>query len=145
MLIEPIDLMLRTVPKSGLIQIAQNGTWQSAFSENTTLAFEPGKTYRLRFVSMSALAMFSIHLDGHNMTVIEVDGTDIEPYPIDVVTVSAAQRVSVLVTALNTTDTNYLLHADMVGHALVFLLQTIRTDSILHRRVQTCLIPFQTT
>ena len=62
--------------------------------------------------------MFSIHLDGHNMTVIEVDGTDIAPYPLDVVTMSAAQRVSVLVTALNSTDTNYLLHADMVGACL---------------------------
>lgn len=44
----------------------------------------------------------------------EVDGTDVEEYPIDLVTVSVAQRVSVLVTARNETTSNWLIHANMV-------------------------------
>jgi hypothetical protein len=43
-----------------------------------------------------------------------VDGTDVEEYPIDLVTVSVAQRVSVLVTARNDTASNWLIHANMV-------------------------------
>lgn len=76
-----------------------------------------------------------MQLDGHDMRVIEgmvfhsissgrpklsmslcslVDGTDVEEYPIDLVTVSVAQRVSVLVTARNDTASNWLIHANMV-------------------------------
>lgn len=43
-----------------------------------------------------------------------VDGTDVEEYPIDLVTLSVAQRVSVLVTARNDTASNWLIHANMV-------------------------------
>ena len=59
-------------------------------------------------------AMFTFWIDGHQMRVIEVDGTDTLESPQDLITVSVAQRVSVLVTALNVTTSNYLLHANMV-------------------------------
>ncbi|KXS12722.1 multicopper oxidase [Gonapodya prolifera JEL478] len=101
------------VPKSAIIQIGHNGSYVEGFNENSTIAFKAGKTYRLRIINMSALAMFHVWLDGHNMTVIEVDGTDTEAYPIDQVTLSVAQRVSVLVTALNDTKSNFLFHANM--------------------------------
>ncbi|CAD6565171.1 MAG: ferroxidase fet3 [Cyphobasidiales sp. Tagirdzhanova-0007] len=101
------------VPNSGIIQISQNSAYLPGFSENATLNFQPGKTYRLRFINMSALAMFSFWIDGHQMRVIEVDGTDVVESPIDLITVSVAQRVSVLVTALNDTISNYLIQANM--------------------------------
>ena len=44
------------------------------FNENATLPFQPGKTYRLRIVNMSAFAMFYFWIDGHDMRIIEVDG-----------------------------------------------------------------------
>jgi FtsP/CotA-like multicopper oxidase with cupredoxin domain len=44
------------------------------FNENATLPFEPGKTYRLRIVNTSAFAAFFFYIDGHDMTIIEVDG-----------------------------------------------------------------------
>lgn len=62
---------------------------------------------------MSALAMFRVWLDGHSMEVIEVDGVDTERYPIDSVTLSVAQRVSILVRARNDTTSDFLLHANM--------------------------------
>ncbi|KAF7297982.1 hypothetical protein HMN09_01019100 [Mycena chlorophos] len=114
------------VPDAALIYFAQNGTYlgprtgtspQSnsavGFNENATLPFQPGKTYRLRIVNTSAFAMFYFWIDGHNMTVVEVDGTDIEEYPIDLVTLSVAQRYSVLVTARNDTSANWVIHANM--------------------------------
>lgn len=49
----------------------------------------------------------------------KVDGTDVQEYPIDLVTVSVAQRVSVLVTARNDTSSNWLIHANMVRYRCV--------------------------
>ncbi|KAJ2368016.1 ferroxidase fet3 [Coemansia sp. RSA 2607] len=77
------------------------------------LNFTPGKTYRLRLINMSALSMFHFSIDGHKMRVIEVDGVATEEQEVGNVRLSAAQRTSVLVTALNSTDNNYIFHADM--------------------------------
>lgn len=74
-------------------------------NEKTTevFSFVPGNTYRLRFIAMTALSMFNVW--------IEVDGIDVEPYEVDALQISAAQRYSVLVTAKNTSDFNYLINA----------------------------------
>ncbi|KAF9433580.1 hypothetical protein BGZ76_009255 [Entomortierella beljakovae] len=91
------------VPKSGLINQMSD----------TTFNFVPGKTYRLRIINMSALAMFHIHIDGHEMDIIEVDGVDVERTTVGEFPISAAQRYSVLVTAKNDTSYNYIIHGDM--------------------------------
>nr|UOP57150.1 putative iron transport multicopper oxidase [Thecaphora frezii] len=108
------------VPKSGLIYFAHTpnttstATYLDGFNANATLPFEAGKTYRLRVINMSALAAFYFYLAGHDMKIIEVEGVDVEPYPIDMLTLSVAQRMSVLVTARNdTTPQNWKVHADM--------------------------------
>ncbi|KAI7905432.1 multicopper oxidase-domain-containing protein [Cokeromyces recurvatus] len=89
---------------------------QSGFlfnSVNDSLSFEPGKTYRLRLINMSGFSMFYFSIDGHDMEVIELDGVETERHTVKSVFLTAAQRISVLVTAKNTTDTNYYMHADM--------------------------------
>lgn len=53
--------------------------------------------------------MFYINFDQHDVQIIETDGVEMVPYPIDTLTISIGQRYSVLVTAKNTTDTNYAL------------------------------------
>ena len=53
------------------------------------------------------------YIDGHDMKIIEVDGTDVEAYSTDIVTVTVAQRYSVLVTARNDTNSNWAIHANM--------------------------------
>ncbi|KAJ2713105.1 ferroxidase fet3, partial [Coemansia spiralis] len=92
-----------------------NGALIGNVGGNTTkrLAFTPGKTYRIRLLNMSALAMFHFSIDGHTMRVIEIDGVDTEPREVGNVRLAAAQRMSVLVTALDSTDRNYVFHADM--------------------------------
>ncbi|RUP48939.1 Cupredoxin [Jimgerdemannia flammicorona] len=80
---------------------------------NTTFQFVPGKTYRLRIISMTALALFHFYIDGHVMDIIEVDGTDVNRQTVTSLVVATAQRYSVLVQAKNQTTTNYLMHADM--------------------------------
>jgi iron transport multicopper oxidase len=59
---------------------------------------------------MTTFAMMNVWIDGHNMTIIEVDGVAIKPYIVDVIPIASAQRYSVLVTAHTTRNFNYLLH-----------------------------------
>ncbi|KAI9444229.1 Fet3 protein [Lactarius indigo] len=115
------------VPDSALVYFAQNGTYlgpisgtnpspvtsRVGFNENATLPFEPGKTYRLRIVNTSAFAAFFFWIDGHDMRIIEVDGTDVEESAIDLLSITVAQRYSVLVTARNDTTSNWAIHANM--------------------------------
>lgn len=89
---------------------------QSGFmfnSVNDSLSFIPGKTYRLRLINMSGFSMFYFSIDGHELEVIEIDGIDTQRAPVQSIYLTAAQRISVLVTAKNTTDTNYYMHADL--------------------------------
>lgn len=69
-----------------------------------------------------------------------VDGTDVEEYGIDLVTLSVAQRVSVLVTARNDTAANWLIHANMVS--LLLSARSLPKHSGIFFRVRTCLMSF---
>lgn len=53
--------------------------------------------------------MFFIAIDGHQINIIETDGVEIAPYPIDQLTIAVAQRYSILVEAKNETDKNYAM------------------------------------
>jgi iron transport multicopper oxidase len=44
------------------------------FNDNATLPFVPGKTYRLRILNTSAFSSFYFWIEGHDMSIIEVDG-----------------------------------------------------------------------
>lgn len=106
------------VPESGLMYIAHTpadgeATYLPGFNENVTLTFEPGKTYRLRLINMAALSMFHFWVEGHDMEVIEADGVDMQRYPTPVLSLSAAQRYSVLVRARNDTANNWSIHANL--------------------------------
>uniref|UniRef100_A0A4E9ENH2 L-ascorbate oxidase n=1 Tax=Gibberella zeae TaxID=5518 RepID=A0A4E9ENH2_GIBZA len=58
---------------------------------------DPGKTYRLRFISATALSMIKLGIEDHeNLTVIEADGSYTKPAKIDHVQVSPGQRYSYL-------------------------------------------------
>ncbi|KAM0786927.1 hypothetical protein ACM66B_002349 [Microbotryomycetes sp. NB124-2] len=105
------------VPQSALIYFAKNGSYlpandNVAYNENATLPFEPNKTYRLRVLNTGSFAMLFMWIDGHQMSVIEVDGVDVEKFEVDKLTMSVAQRYSVLVTTKNETNSNYLMHVN---------------------------------
>ncbi|GAA6063031.1 hypothetical protein JCM10212_001010 [Sporobolomyces blumeae] len=105
------------VPDSLLIYAAQNTTYLPSnenvkFNEDLNIPFVAGKTYRLRIINAGIFSMQYFWIDGHDMRVIEADGTDTEEFPVDYLTVAVAQRYSVLVTARNDSSTNFLLHAN---------------------------------
>lgn len=107
------------IPDSALMyfahtpNIAGGASWLPGMNDNTSIPVTPGKTYRLRIINMSSLAMFHFWIDGHQMRIIEADGVDTQEYPIDEVVLSVAQRYSVLVTANDDASENFKIHANM--------------------------------
>ncbi|KAI8610624.1 Cupredoxin, partial [Chytriomyces sp. MP71] len=75
------------------------------------LTVAPGSTNRLRVVNAGTFAAFKFWIDGHDMTVIEVDGTRVEPHKVSVMTLNVAQRYSILIDAKATAG-NYYIHAN---------------------------------
>ncbi|EPQ53867.1 ferroxidase [Gloeophyllum trabeum ATCC 11539] len=119
------------VPDSALVYYTHNGqymgpipgttpsSWVTSnvgYNENATIPFERGKKYRLRIVNTSAFAGFYFWIDGHEMQIIEADGVDTQPQPVDMLNLAVAQRYSVLVYARNDSDSdakNWAVHANM--------------------------------
>uniref|UniRef100_UPI00403B38C7 Laccase n=1 Tax=synthetic construct TaxID=32630 RepID=UPI00403B38C7 len=71
---------------------------------------EQGKRYRFRLVSISCDPNFTFSIDGHNLTVIEVDGVNHEPLTVDSIQIFAGQRYSFVLNANQPVD-NYWIRA----------------------------------
>jgi FtsP/CotA-like multicopper oxidase with cupredoxin domain len=75
---------------------------ETNYCENTgtvyfNLTLETGTSYRLRLVNSGTFLSTRFSIDGHNLTVVEVDGTSVEPLTVDGVNLGVAQRASVIV------------------------------------------------
>ena len=110
-------------------------------TQNMTSMFEPGKTYMFRIINIGAFAGQYLWFEGHNMSIVEVDGIYTEPAEAEMIYLTAAQRYSVLITAKNDTSTNYAFVASMdtVNFVSEMVFSTISDGS--HRISST---PFQT-
>ncbi|KAF2767382.1 FET Ferroxidase [Teratosphaeria nubilosa] len=91
------------VPKSALLNDTQN----------LTIPIETGKTYFFRLTNIGAFAGQYFWIEGHNMTIIEVDGVYTEPAEADMIYLTAAQRYGFLLTAKNSSSTNFPIMASM--------------------------------
>ncbi|ESK85746.1 laccase [Moniliophthora roreri MCA 2997] len=58
-----------------------------------------GKCYRFRLISISCDPNYTFSIDGHNMTIIEADGVNVEPVTVNKLTIFAAQRYSFVLCA----------------------------------------------
>ena len=65
-------LSLKLFAESGVIQFSQNSAWLPGFSENATIPFEAGSTYRLRLINMSGLGerFGLIYASVHRLTIV---------------------------------------------------------------------------
>uniref|UniRef100_A0A8H7XSD5 Laccase n=1 Tax=Psilocybe cubensis TaxID=181762 RepID=A0A8H7XSD5_PSICU len=93
-------------PSAGLIPKADsvliNGLGRFAGGPASPLAVitvVPKKRYRFRLVSMSCDPNFTFSIDGHTMTVIEVDGVNVQPLVVDSLQIFAGQRYSFVLNA----------------------------------------------
>ncbi|KAI0310062.1 putative laccase 2 precursor [Amylostereum chailletii] len=103
------------IPDSGLI----NGVGRYVGGPEvpySVINVEQGKRYRLRLISLSCRPFFTFSVDGHNLTVIELDGIEHDPVEVQNADVYAAQRVSVVLNANQPVD-NYWIRAPGTGGA----------------------------
>lgn len=91
------------VPEAALMNDAQD----------ITVDVKPGKTYLVRIVNMAAFAAQYLWFDDHIMKVVEVDGVYTEPMEATMLYLTAAQRVSILLTTKNDTSRNYAFMGSM--------------------------------
>ncbi|KAE9405865.1 laccase 1 BVT [Gymnopus androsaceus JB14] len=74
------------------------------------LNVQQGKRYRFRMVSIACDANHGFSIDGHNLTVIEVDGINHEPATVDFIQIFPGQRYSFVLNADQPVD-NYWVRA----------------------------------
>jgi iron transport multicopper oxidase len=91
------------VPKSALLNETQN----------LTVPVTPGKTYLFRMVNIGAFAGQYVWFEGHNVTVVEIDGVYTHPTETGMIYLAAAQRYSFLITARDDTEGNFPFVASM--------------------------------
>ncbi|KAI1858714.1 uncharacterized protein JN550_012546 [Neoarthrinium moseri] len=82
-------------------------------TQNLKVAIQPGKTYLVRVINIGAFAGQYVWFEGHNMTIVEVDGVYTQPAVADMIYLSAAQRCSFLLTTKNETSANYAFVGSM--------------------------------
>ena len=97
------------VPNAALINEAQN----------VKISVAAGKTYLFRVINMGAIAGQYLQFDQHTMTIVEVDGVYVQPYDVNQLFVSMAQRYSVIIKAKTDSSKNFAIvasmNADMFG------------------------------
>lgn len=64
---------------------------------NWTGLFQRGERVRLRFINGSAMTFFDVRIPGLKMTVVQADGNDVEPVPVDEFRIGVAERYDVIV------------------------------------------------
>ncbi|KAI8954441.1 multicopper oxidase [Xylaria longipes] len=89
------------IPDTGLLNDGQN----------LPVSVQPGKTYLLRVINPGNFVGSYLKIDGHNLTVVEVDGVYTEPYTVDLLYLTVAQRYAVLLTTHDSSSQNFLIQA----------------------------------
>ncbi|KZP02622.1 multicopper oxidase, partial [Athelia psychrophila] len=70
-----------------------------------------GLRYRFRLVSMACNIRYNFTIDDHHMTIIEVDGVNVEPLVVDSIQIFSGQRYSFVLKA-NQNANNYRIRAE---------------------------------
>ncbi|KAI9342663.1 Cupredoxin [Obelidium mucronatum] len=112
-------LAYEPIPEAGLI--GGVGQYNCTFTKNKGCKSNnplkrynviPGKRYRLRLINTAAQAHYNFSIDGHDLTVIEADGSYTNPTIVNEISIHSAQRYSVILTA-KAAVSNYWIRAVM--------------------------------
>ncbi|KAK9449298.1 Cupredoxin [Limtongia smithiae] len=127
------------VPDNGLINGASrflcdktpDDTCYDDEARNAVFHVEVDKTYRFRVINVGSFAEIDWSIDGHNLTLIEGDGTITVPYDYHKVRVGVAQRYSMLVhTNVSTDDGLFWMRAELNQYCFA------TTNSVLNSSVR---------
>ncbi|PON33668.1 Copper-resistance protein [Parasponia andersonii] len=92
----------------------------------TSFTFEPGKTYRLRISNVGTHNSLNFRIQGHKITLVEVEGTHTIQTTYSSLDVHVGQSYSVLVTADQTPQDYY------IAVSTRFTSQTLTSTAVLH-------------
>lgn len=96
---------------SGAEPVPDNALMNDTQSFNVSI--KPNKTYLFRLTNVGAFAGQYFWIEGHNMSIVEVDGIYTEPMTTNMIYLTAAQRYSFLVNTTNDTTTNFAMIGSM--------------------------------
>lgn len=65
--------------------------------QNFTALFKPGERVRLRFINGAAMSYFDVRIPGLKMTVVQADGNNVLPVPVDEFRIAVAETYDVIV------------------------------------------------
>ncbi|MDP1630600.1 MAG: copper resistance system multicopper oxidase [Caulobacter sp.] len=83
--------------------------------DNWTALFQPGERVRLRFINAAAMTIFNVRIPGLTMTVVQADGQNVKPVPVDEFQISVAETFDVIVQP--TEDRAFTLVAEAVDRS----------------------------
>ncbi|KAM0786984.1 hypothetical protein ACM66B_002402 [Microbotryomycetes sp. NB124-2] len=115
------------VPDSGLINGV--GQWGSGPFSYSSYNLDANKTYRLRLINSGSFAAIRFSVDNHTLTVVEADGTDVEPYEVSGVVLQVAQRYSVLLTT-NQSPAAFWMRATVQQDAFTYTEEGFNGDQL---------------
>ena len=81
--------------------------------QNWTGIFKKGERIRLRFINSSAMTFFDIRIPGLKMTVVQADGNDVLPVPVDEFRIGVAETYDVIVRPRE--DKAYTIFGESMG------------------------------
>ena len=64
---------------------------------NWTGFFQPGDRVRLRFINSAAMTIFDVRIPGLKLTVVQADGQNVDPVPVDEVRIGVAETYDIIV------------------------------------------------
>ncbi len=82
---------------------------------NWTGIFQPGEKIRLRFINAAAMTYFNVRIPGLKMTVVQADGQNVRPVPVDEFQISVAETYDVIVQPDE--DTAYTIFAESMDRS----------------------------
>ena len=91
-----------------------NGT---APAGNWTGLFKPGERIRLRFISSGTQSFFDVRIPGLKMTVVHIDGVDVEPVTVDEFRFGPGETYDVIVEPKDQPYTIFAQAMDRTGYA----------------------------
>jgi FtsP/CotA-like multicopper oxidase with cupredoxin domain len=104
--------------------------------------FTPGKVHRLRLVNTGSQGIERVSIDGHTMTVIANDFTEVEPYQTKVVTLGVGQRTDVLVVADSKDASAFWLRANLTSCSGAN--QPLAVAAVYYEGADTAAVPIST-
>lgn len=86
-------------------------------AQNWSGPFTPGERVRLRFINASAMSYFDVRIPGLRMIVIQADGQNVQPVPVDEFRIAVAETYDVIVVPQDMAYTIMAEPIDRSGYA----------------------------